>query len=92
MSLRKAINAKCKSCAYDSCAAGSWRQQTTMCSVTVCPLWPQRPRTAAKIPDSVLRHHGIDPNEFKHDSNSPIQAPLYLSGSSCEVKTAAFEG
>lgn len=44
-SLKKAIEAKCKDCTYDHCAAGSWRQQTELCRVYSCPLWEVRPIT-----------------------------------------------
>lgn len=43
MSLRTAINAKCKDCIYDPLAkAGTWREQIAQCSAKDCPLWPVR--------------------------------------------------
>lgn len=60
MSLRRAINEKCKNCTYDDLAPGTWRQQVKLCSVHSCPLWKLRPTTTARIPDSVLRWYGID--------------------------------
>lgn len=42
-SMRKAINEYCKSCTYDDCAPGNWRQQVTDCTVTKCALWELRP-------------------------------------------------
>jgi len=48
MSLRKAINDKCKSCIYDPLAGGTWRKQVEECTVTLCPLHPVRPKTQAK--------------------------------------------
>ncbi len=59
MSLRKAINEKCKDCIYDDLAAGSWLQQATLCSSSDCPLYEVRPQTKARIPDSVLVYYGI---------------------------------
>ena len=51
MSLRGAINAKCKECTYDPKAGmGTWRQQVSACSVYACPLWQIRP-TASVMPD-----------------------------------------
>ena len=48
MSLRKAINDKCRQCIYDPKAGmGTWRQQVSACSVYVCPLWPHRPTAQA---------------------------------------------
>jgi len=43
MSLRKAINEKCKDCAYDPKNRGTWRQQITIFPVYDCPLWSVRP-------------------------------------------------
>lgn len=43
MSLRKAINDKCKDCIHDECAPGTWREQVAQCSAPDCPLWPYRP-------------------------------------------------
>lgn len=46
-SMRKAINAKCKDCIFDSCVPGTWRQQVEDCTITDCPLWNVRPKTTA---------------------------------------------
>jgi hypothetical protein len=43
MSLRKAINAKCRDCIYDPAARGTWLAQVAACSASSCPLWPVRP-------------------------------------------------
>lgn len=43
MSLRKAIDAKCKDCIHDAEAPGTWREQVAQCSAHRCPLWPYRP-------------------------------------------------
>ena len=51
MSLRGAINAKCRDCIYDpKSGMGTWRQQVSACTVYSCPLWPVRP-TAQAMPD-----------------------------------------
>lgn len=45
MSLRRAINHKCKECLFDPLGGtGTWRQQTAACTSKTCPLWPVRPR------------------------------------------------
>lgn len=45
MSLRRAINDKCKECSFDPIGGnGTWRQQTAACTSKTCPLWPVRPR------------------------------------------------
>lgn len=43
MSLRKAINDKCKECIYDPKRAGTWRKQIEDCTNFKCPLSPVRP-------------------------------------------------
>lgn len=61
MSLRRAINAKCRDCSYDPKAVGSAAQQIAACVVTICPLHPVRPVTAKSLPLSLLEAYGIDP-------------------------------
>lgn len=63
MSLRAAINAKCKDCIHDPLAGlGSWRQQVEACPCTDCPLYPVRPRSKApKTGDSVGLPHEDGP-------------------------------
>ena len=58
-SLRKCINDNCKTCVYDPKAAGTWRQQVTLCMVMSCDLFPVRPVTKAPIPESVLKYYGV---------------------------------
>lgn len=58
-SLRKHINAFCKGCIYDCAAAGTWRQQVTLCSVTSCELYDARPVTKSPIPESVLDYYFV---------------------------------
>jgi len=43
--LRNLINAKCIECIYDpsSIGAGTWTQQVTDCTSTICPLYSERP-------------------------------------------------
>jgi hypothetical protein len=49
MSLRNAINEKCKWCIYDPLSGeGNWRQQVTKCTSTDCPLYPVRPISKPK--------------------------------------------
>ena len=47
MSLRKAINDKCKECIYDKMGEGNWRQQVEACTSPSCPLFPVRPKSSA---------------------------------------------
>ena len=50
MSLRKAINDKCKECIYDESpgSGGTWRQQVEACTSYSCPLYPVRPVSEGK--------------------------------------------
>ena len=58
-SLRQAINDNCRTCIFDSAAAGTWRQQVTLCSVTSCHIYPVRPVTKSAIPETVLDYYLI---------------------------------
>lgn len=49
LSMRKAINAKCRDCIYDELAAGSAAVQIELCESIDCPLWPVRPIRAHRI-------------------------------------------
>jgi hypothetical protein len=49
MSLRKAINDKCKDCIYDPLAGtGNWRKQVHSCIDTACPLHPYWPMSVPR--------------------------------------------
>jgi hypothetical protein len=48
VSLRAAINAKCKECIYDRMAPGTWRQQVENCTCKRCPLYDVRPKSTKK--------------------------------------------
>jgi hypothetical protein len=64
-SRRKCIDAHCKSCIYDDLAAGTWRQQVSLCSVISCALYRARPKTKYSIPDSVLSYYGVKSTDFQ---------------------------
>jgi hypothetical protein len=50
MSLRKAIDNKCRDCIYDELERGAWREQVARCTIRECPLWPVRPKsTSARL-------------------------------------------
>lgn len=65
MSLRRAINDKCKDCIYDPASNGTWRQQVSLCCVKSCPLWGLRPKSASPIPESALSWYGVDLAEIQ---------------------------
>jgi hypothetical protein len=49
MSLRKAIDAKCKECLFDPIGgSGKWREQVGACTAYSCPLFGVRPRSHVK--------------------------------------------
>ena len=64
-SLRKRIDQNCKRCSYDSSAAGSWRQQVTLCPVNSCQFHDVRPKTNYPIPESVLAYYGVELPAFE---------------------------
>jgi len=65
MSLRKAINQHCESCTYDNLAAGTWRQQVTLCGVKSCALYDVRPKSTRPIPESVLSYYEASLGEYQ---------------------------
>lgn len=48
MSLRKKINQNCRGCINYPYAAGNWRKQTTLCTVTNCSFREVSPVTKPK--------------------------------------------
>lgn len=56
MSLRKAINAKCRECRHDPMDAGSAAQQIACCTFADCHLHSVRPITCKSIPARLLEH------------------------------------
>ena len=68
MSLRQAINMKCKECIYDPEVEGGWIQQVHACDLSDCSLWPHRPspRTAPVLPK-------MTPNQCHFQSNEVRQ-------------------
>lgn len=65
MSLRKAINQHCLICVHDKTAAGTWRQQVTLCGVKSCALYDVRPKSTRPIPESVLSYYGVSLGEYQ---------------------------
>lgn len=59
MSLRNAINKKCRECSYDPLDKGSAAQQIACCIIHDCPLHPVRRITATAIPQQLLDHWRI---------------------------------
>jgi hypothetical protein len=52
LSLRAAVNSKCKECLYSPDEPGRWREQTERCTSPSCPLYAVRPRVSrARVPE-----------------------------------------
>ena len=64
LSLRGAINNKCRSCIFDEANVGSWLVQVTLCSCKDCPLYEVRPVTKSPIPEGTLNAYGVAGAEF----------------------------
>jgi len=65
MSLRKAINQKCKSCIHDPLSVGTWRQQVFLCSVKSCPLWELRAKPTRPMPIAIIAQYQAENDEFQ---------------------------
>ena len=50
VSLRKAVNAKCRECIYDKHQKGTWLAQVAACTSTSCPLFDCRPQSTTTTP------------------------------------------
>ena len=78
MSLRKAINTKCRECTHDPLDRGSAAQQIACCTINDCPLHPVRPITATVISQQLLDHWRIS-----IDSLCKRARPLVKTALSC---------
>ena len=86
LSLRGAINNKCRSCIFDEANAGSWLVQVTLCSCKDCPLYEVRPVTKSPISEGTLKSYGVvgaefdfyrhaDPREGHLTEETPVEEP-----------------
>jgi hypothetical protein len=80
ISLRNAINSKCRECIHDPLDKGSAAQQIACCMIHDCPLHPVRPITATVIPKQLLDHWRIP-----IDSLCERARPLVEPAPSCSV-------
>ena len=60
MSLRKAVNTKCRQCTYDPLDAGTAAQQIAVCIDSDCPLHSVRPITTKRLPIALLEAYNVD--------------------------------
>ena len=85
----RAITQNCYDCNYDSEAAGTNRQQVTLCSVYACALRPFRPTTNSPIPESVLDYYGIEGAERAFYRCPEAAKRGFVEGNSLEVSQGA---
>ena len=64
MSLRKAINAKCRECTHDPLDSGTAAQQIACCVASDCARYRVRPITATVIPMRLLKAYNIAPEKL----------------------------
>ena len=85
LSLRKAINDKCKDCIYDpmDSGAGTWKQQVQACQCQICPLWKVCPLSASKKDSKQV--YGANSGYLLEKSNQtlPNTAENILRGLKC---------
>ena len=56
-SLRKAVNAMCRSCIFDPQIPGTCLDQISTCQITSCPLWKVRPhKPLSEVSEAHLRY------------------------------------
>ena len=80
MSLRKAINAKCRQCTYDPMDIGTAAQQIAACICRDCPLHKVRPITTKQLPVSLLAAYRVDPLGLDERARGLVYPPVQCSG------------
>ena len=90
MSLRAAVNAKCRWCIHDERAAGSAAVQVELCPSVECPLWPVRPIRQRRIPFSpaVVAEYGMTERE----AHARLREPRNPAPSSVERQIGSVQG
>jgi len=82
MSLRKAINAMCRECAYDPKDMGSAAQQISCCITNTCPLHKVRPVTAKTIPERLLNAYSVSYEQLDSRAKALVTPSPLCSGES----------
>ncbi len=80
MSLRKAVNAKCRECTYDPLDVGTAAQQIAVCTDSDCPLHPVRPITTKRLPVSLLEAYRVDPLTLDDRASDLVHPPVKAIG------------
>lgn len=81
VSLRKAVNAKCRECTYDPLNVGTPAQQIAVCIDSDCPLQPSEPLESKRLPISLLEVFRADPPQLDESVRDPVRP----SGKKCTV-------
>jgi len=84
MSLRAAINAMCKSCAYDPLDYGTCAQQIACCTNRTCELYSKRPITSKAIPIELLDRYRLSPEDLD-DRARGLLRPRLISPAEAEI-------
>lgn len=81
MSLRAAVNGKCRWCIHDELAAGSAAVQVELCPSVQCPLWPVRPIRVQRIAYSpaVVAEYGMT----EHEAEARLREPRCPAAFGC---------
>lgn len=75
MSLRKAINAMCKDCIYDSKGgSGGWKQQVEECTSFSCPLYDLRPMPKKHQTQDISAQEGFLDCKERNGTSEEIKA------------------
>ena len=80
MSLRSAVNAKCRECICDPLDAGSAAQQIACCVSTDCPLHAVRPITATVIPVRLLDCYHVEPPRLDRRARALVRYAGQVAG------------
>ena len=91
MSLRKAVNAKCRECPYDPLDVGTAAQQIAVCTDSDCPLHPVRPITSKSLPVSLLEAYRVDPLILDERARGLVYPPVKSSGEAQTSSPVAAE-
>lgn len=92
MSLREAINAKCRECTYDPMDAGTAAQQIACCVVAHCPLHPVRPITATVIPAKLLERYHIGAEQLDARARALVRYTAQMSGEGRNGQILSVQG
>jgi hypothetical protein len=79
MSLRSAINAKCRDCICDPLDAGTAAQQIACCVSTDCALHRVRPITATVIPSRLLDCYHVAPAQLDSRARALVRYEAQMS-------------